>query len=323
VKNEDLVYFEEALRNGFEENGFKDVLLRYLGDFSTDISVVLKYRAIAHGKELVVFSKWEKNEKGLLKIEYDNIRRFENISQRCKKYLIPNVCFYSEKRRLLVLEECKGNLVYEGLAKGCSWFSKKHSERSYECSKRLGEWLKFYEDQSVEKLPSVALKSEIMDELARYEKAVLSMSRASIVVKTFMSIKKRLEEKMDDLTDEELVYFSHGDFHSANFFMTEKTVTAIDFQHSKKRLLGYDAVYFSFNMFLSMNILKFNPCRKKQIIRSLYDSYGRKNNKLNDDVNKALVAVRGLVYLTTVRSRGGLVGKISFYLDLVKVRVWR
>lgn len=316
--------FEAILKAHLTANNNDTVTAEFILDYSTDISFVLKFLVTINQNSFNVFIKSDKSQNGLLLEEYNNLSNFKEFHFDSKTFQFPEIIMFSQEDNILALEECQGDLFLDYINQDCKWLSLEKSLRVSSSAKHLGKWLSYIEKKTIKNTPLTDIKRNLIAEYEEYSINLTTNQTISAINKLHLQCKDLLFKNLDYLNTPVSTYLSHGDFHPGNFFISGEKVTAIDFQHSKTRLVGYDALYFDMNLTLSFGIIKFKPNMINNIRLGFEQGY--KHNTSNNfnyiEIIKSLIVLRALVYLNSVCVHNKGLSRVSVHIDIKKLHSW-
>lgn len=297
-----------------------DNSITYIADYSTEISYVFKFSIQAGSSVKTIFTKMDKYNSGLVLEEYNNLCNVKKLNLTSRQFRVPEIALFDEENGILGSEECKGLLFLELINNHCKWRSSGQLENIPSFATSVGSWLSYYE-KNTQKKSSSNFKETLIDEFNLYTQHLTNMFTDKSISRLFLKCKDRFFEELKELEYPANTYLSHGDFHPGNFFIEGQDVTAIDFQQSKRRLNGYDAIYFEMNSLLSFGPLNYRP-KYMALIQSSF-SAGYNSSIEYEKLLKPLVIARALVYLNTIGfSKGNFFSYLSVNIDIRKLTYW-
>lgn len=300
-----------------------DAKLNFTADFSTDMSHVFQYDLSFGGQTHVIYVKSDKAQKGLLCKEYNNLCLFSKV-QGSSHFKTPTLLSYISETETMALFECEGELVRHLMVKHCKRSLRKENGVVSSAVNRVGAWLNYYQEQSAMEIPWSKAAVTVLQECNEYESSLMADEVHPVIWQAFCKIKANLTATLASATGNANVALSHGDCHLGNFYVTEEGITALDFQHSKVRLSGYDALYFDATLRLSFGITKYRRSNIVKIRDAFFQGYAADLNteSMQYRVVKMNVALRVLVYLQTVSESLSFGLRFLTRVDVIKLMRW-
>lgn len=300
-----------------------DAELNFMADFSTRMSHVFQYQLVHGGTPDIIYVKSDKAQKGLLNREYKNLCLFKEVEGH-SHFKVPKILSYFDENETMALFECEGELIRKLMVRNCKRSLRKENGLVSSAVNRMGAWLNYYQGKTSKQVPWSEASKTILQECNEYEASLLADEVHPAIWQAFSSIKTRLTQAIAQATGNATVALSHGDCHLGNFYVTDDDITALDFQHSKVRLAGYDAMYFDATLKLSFGITKYRPANIAKIREAFFQGYDGEFNcdSLQTQILKMNVALRVLVYLQTVSESLSFGLGFLTRVDLTKLINW-
>jgi Ser/Thr protein kinase RdoA (MazF antagonist) len=315
----------KQLRYLIEEESLKKfktkTMLEFIKDFSTRMSFVFQYR-ITHGEQTdIIFIKSDKTQCGMLQREYENLSLFKQV-ECTEHFKLPQVFLYSDDA--LVLFECQGQLVRKLMVNHCKQTLRKVDGKVLGAVRQVGQWLNYYFHQTKQWQSWQDIGVALKKECDEYEKNLQGQSSHSVIGQFFLDLKSELENALNSARGDALISLAHGDCHLGNFYVQGETITALDFQHSRLRLAGYDALYFDALLSLCFGKTKYRPFNIKAIRSAFWQGVDLdiNDNLLHFRLTKVMIGLRILTYLNSLNSSYGLTLKWLTRLELRKLMNW-